>query len=57
MFAVAAMDPTVKMLFFAVAVALFVLAAVGVSVQRFSLLAGGLAAFAIPFFWQALAET
>jgi hypothetical protein len=55
MFAVAVMDPTIKMLFYAVAVALFVLAATGFERGRVSFVAAGLAAFVFPFFWDALA--
>lgn len=55
--AVSTMDPTVKMIFYAVAVALFVLAAVGYERGRVSFVAAGLAAFAFPAFWNALAET
>jgi hypothetical protein len=57
MFAVAAMDPTIQAIFFAVAVVLFVLAAVGFERGRVSFVAAGLAAFAFPFFWDALAAT
>jgi hypothetical protein len=53
MFAVAVMDPTIKMLFYAAAVALFVLAAIGFERGRVSFVAAGLAAFAFPFFWDA----
>jgi hypothetical protein len=56
MFAVAVMDPTIKMLFYAVAVALFVLAAIGFERGPVSFVAASLAAFAFPFFWNALAE-
>ncbi len=49
------MDPTIKMLFFAVAVALFVLAAIGYERGKVSFVAAGLAAFVFPFFWDALA--
>jgi hypothetical protein len=56
MFAVAVMDPTIKMLFYAAAVALFVLAAIGFERGRVSFVAAGLATFAFPFFWDALAE-
>jgi hypothetical protein len=56
MLAVSAMDPTVKMLFFAVALVLFVLAAFGWGEGRVGLVPAGLAAFVFPFFWQALAE-
>jgi hypothetical protein len=57
MLAIAAMDPTIKAIFFAVAVVLFALAAVGFERGRVSFVAAGLAAFAFPFFWDALAET
>jgi ABC-type nitrate/sulfonate/bicarbonate transport system permease component len=56
MFAVAVMDPTIKMLFYAAAVALFVLAAIGFERGKVSFVAAGLVAFAFPFFWNALAE-
>jgi hypothetical protein len=55
--AVDAMDPTVKMIFFAIAVILFVAAAAGYRRGNFSFLAGGLAFFAFPFFWDALAAS
>lgn len=55
MFAVAVMDPTIKMLFYAAAVALFVLAAIGYERGKVSFVAAGLAAFVFPFFWDALA--
>lgn len=54
MFAVAVMDPTIKMLFYAAAVALFVLAAIGYERGKVSFVAAGLAAFVFPFFWDAL---
>ena len=57
MLAVATMDPTVQMLFFAVAVVLFICAAVGIAVARVNFIAAGLASFAIPFFWNALAAS
>jgi hypothetical protein len=44
------------MLFYAAAVALFVLAAIGFERGRVSFVAAGLAAFAFPVFWDALAE-
>jgi hypothetical protein len=44
------------MLFYAAAVALFVLAAIGFERGRVSFVAAGLAAFAFRFFWDALAE-
>jgi hypothetical protein len=55
LFAVAVMDPTIKMIFFAAAVALFVLAAIGYERGKVSFVAAGLAAFVFPFFWDALA--
>jgi hypothetical protein len=55
--AVERMDDTVRMLFLGAAVALFVLAAVGYQRGRVSFLAAGLAAFAFPSFWDALAAT
>jgi hypothetical protein len=55
MFAVAVMDPTIKMLFYAAAVALFILAAIGYERGKVSFIAAGLAAFVFPFFWDALA--
>ena len=57
MFAVAVMDPTIRMIFFGAAVALFVLAALGYERGKVSFVAAGLAAFAFPFFWDALAAT
>jgi hypothetical protein len=53
--AVAVMDPTIKMIFYAAAVVLFVLAAIGYERGKVSFIAAGLAAFAFPFFWDALA--
>jgi hypothetical protein len=44
------------MLFYAAAVALFVLAVIGFERGKVSFLAAGLAAFAFPSFWNALAE-
>jgi hypothetical protein len=55
LFAVAVMDPTIKMIFYAAAVVLFVLAAIGYERGRVSFVAAGLAAFVFPFFWDALA--
>ena len=55
LFAVAVMDPTIKMIFFAAAVVLFALAAIGYERGRISFVAAGLAAFVFPFFWDALA--
>lgn len=55
--AVAAMDPTVKMLFYGVAVICFVLSATGYAWGKVSLVGAGLAAFAFPLFWDALAAS
>jgi hypothetical protein len=55
LFAVAVMDPTIKMIFFAAAVVLFALAAIGFERGKVSFVAAGLAAFVFPFFWDALA--
>jgi hypothetical protein len=55
--AVSTMDPTVRMIFFAVAVALFVMAAIGFQMGKVSFIAAGLAAFVFPFFWDALAAS
>jgi hypothetical protein len=49
------MDPTIKMIFYGAAVALFVLAAIGYERGKVSFVAAGLAAFVFPFFWDALA--
>lgn len=55
--AVATMDPTVRMLFFGAAVALFVFAAIGYTWGKVSLVSAGLAAFVFPSFWDALAAS
>jgi hypothetical protein len=55
--AVSAMDPTVRMIFFGAAVVVFVMAALGYAWGKVSLVAMGLALFAFPFFWDALAAT
>lgn len=55
--AINAMDPTLKMIFYAVAVVLFVLAAIGYQRGKVSFMAAGLAAFVFPFFWDALAAS
>ena len=55
--AVNAMDPTLKMIFYAIAVVLFALAAVGYQRGKVSFMAAGLAAFVFPFFWDALAAS
>jgi hypothetical protein len=57
LFAVAAMDATLRMIIFAIAVILFALAAFGYERGRVSFVAAGLAVFAFPFFWDALAAT
>lgn len=54
MFAAAQMDPVLQFAFFLVAIILFVLAAFNVP-ARVGLLALGLASFAVPFAWNALA--
>jgi len=51
------MSATVQMLFYGAAVAAFVLAAVGYAWGKVSLVGAGLALFAFPFFWNALAAT
>jgi hypothetical protein len=55
MLAVEAMDPTWKMIFFAAAVVLFALAAVGLQRGKVSFMAAGLGLFVFPFFWDSLA--
>lgn len=55
--AVAVMDPTIRMIFYAAAVVLFVLAAIGYERGKVSFVSAGLAAFVFPFFWDALAAT
>ena len=55
--AVDVMDPTVKMILFGVAVACFVASAVGYTWGKLSLVGLGLACFAFPFFWDALAAS
>ena len=54
--AVSALDPTLRMIILAVAVVLFALAAFGYERGRVSFVAAGLALFAFPFFWDALAQ-
>jgi hypothetical protein len=51
------LDATWKMIFFGVAVVLFVLAAIGYQRGKVSFLAAGLGCFAFPFFWDALAAS
>ncbi|MGH9232069.1 MAG: hypothetical protein ACRD0R_01845 [Acidimicrobiales bacterium] len=55
--AVNAMDPTLKMIFYGIAVVLFILAAIGYQRGKVSFMAAGLAAFVFPFFWDALAAS
>ena len=55
--AIEAMDATLRMIFYAGAVILFVLASFGYERGRVSFVAMGLALFAFPFFWDALAAT
>jgi hypothetical protein len=55
LFAVEVMDPTIKMIFYGAAVALFVLAAIGYERGKVSFVAAGLAAFVFPSFWDAFA--
>jgi hypothetical protein len=55
--AVEPLDATWKMIFFGVAVALFVLAAIGYQRGKVSFVAAGLGCFAFPFFWDALAAS
>lgn len=57
MLAVGVLDPTIRMIFFAVAVVLLALAAIGFERGRISFMAAGLALFVFPFFWDALAAT
>jgi hypothetical protein len=55
--AVSAMDPTIRMFFYGVAVVCFVLAGIGWAYGKVSLIGAGLAVFAFPFFWDALAAS
>jgi hypothetical protein len=55
--AVSEMDATVQMLFYGAAVVFFVIGAIGYSWGKVSLVAAGLACFAFPTFWHALANT
>ena len=57
MLAVNAMSPTIQFIFYGAAVVLFVLAALGFEKGKLGLLALGLAVFAFPFFWAALAAS
>jgi hypothetical protein len=56
-YAVGVLDPTLRMIFFAVALVLFVVAGVGYSWGKVHLIALGLAFFTFPFFWDALAAS
>ena len=55
MFAVSVLDPTIRAIVFGAAVVLFVLAAMGFERGKLGFMALGLALFAFPFFWDALA--
>jgi hypothetical protein len=55
--AVSTMDPTVRMIFYGLAAALFVLGAVGYTWGKVSLISGGLALWVFPSFWDALAAS
>lgn len=57
MLAIGILDPTIRALVFAVAIVLFVLAAIGFERGKVGFMAAGLAVFAFPFFWDALAAT
>jgi len=54
---VSGLDPTLRMVFFAAALVLFALAAVGWSWGKVQMMALGLAFFTFPFFWDALAAS
>lgn len=55
--AVDAMDATLRMIFFALAVVCFALSTVGYTRGKVSFLGAGLALFVFPFFWDALAAS
>jgi hypothetical protein len=57
MLAVSALDPTIRAILFGVAVVLFALAALGFERGKVGFMAAGLAVFAFPFFWDALAAS
>ena len=57
MLAVSAMSPTIRMILFGVSVVLFVLASLGYERGKLGFLGLGLAFFAFPFFWDALAAS
>ena len=54
-YAVSALDPTLRMIFFAAALVLFAVAGVGYTWGKVHLIALGLAFFTFPFFWDAWA--
>jgi hypothetical protein len=56
-YAVSGLDPTLRMIFFAAALVLFALGAVGWSWGKVQTVALGLAFFTFPFFWDALAAS
>jgi hypothetical protein len=56
-YAVSGLDPTLRMIFFAVALVLFALAGVGYTWGKVQMMALGLAFFTFPFFWDALAAS
>ena len=56
-YAVGGLDPTLRMIFFAIALVLFAVAGVGYSWGKVHLIALGLAFFTLPFFWDALAAS
>jgi hypothetical protein len=55
--AVSELDPTLRMIIFGAAVVVFALAAFGYSWGKLSMVSFGLALFAFPFFWDALAAS
>ena len=55
--AVDTMDPTLKMIFFGLAVVCFAAAAFGYTWGKVSIMSLGLALFVFPFFWDALAAS
>ena len=55
MLAVSVLDPTVRAIVFGAAVVLFILSAAGIERGKLGFLSLGLALFAFPFFWDALA--
>ncbi len=57
LYAVSTLDPTLRMIFFAAALVLFVLGAIGWSWGKVQMVALGLAFFTFPYFWDALAAS